>query len=30
MINGAPTDCNSKPYKDGATQVLQEARGRRS
>ncbi|HYM58215.1 MAG TPA: substrate-binding domain-containing protein [Solirubrobacteraceae bacterium] len=22
MINGAPTDSNSKPYKDGATQVL--------
>jgi D-xylose transport system substrate-binding protein len=24
MINGAPTDSNSKPYKDGATQVLKE------
>jgi D-xylose transport system substrate-binding protein len=24
MINGAPTDSNSKPYKDGATQVLEE------
>jgi len=26
MINGAPTDSNSKPYKDGATEVL-ERRG---
>jgi D-xylose transport system substrate-binding protein len=25
MINGAPTDSNSKPYKDGATQVLRKA-----
>jgi D-xylose transport system substrate-binding protein len=24
MINGAPTDSNSKPYKDGARQVLEE------
>ena len=24
MINGAPTDSNSKPYKDGATQVLKQ------
>jgi D-xylose transport system substrate-binding protein len=24
MINGAPTDSNAKPYKDGATQVLKE------
>ena len=24
MINGAPTDSNSKPYKDGATQVLKK------
>jgi D-xylose transport system substrate-binding protein len=24
MINGAPTDSNSKPYKDGAAQVLKE------
>jgi D-xylose transport system substrate-binding protein len=24
MINGAPTDSNSKPYKDGASQVLKE------
>jgi D-xylose transport system substrate-binding protein len=24
MINGAPTDSNAKPYKDGATQVLEE------
>ena len=24
MINGAPTDSNSKPYKDGATQVLKD------
>jgi D-xylose transport system substrate-binding protein len=24
MINGAPTDSNSKPYKDGAAQVLEE------
>jgi D-xylose transport system substrate-binding protein len=24
MINGAPTDSNSKPYKDGATEVLKE------
>jgi D-xylose transport system substrate-binding protein len=24
MINGAPTDSNSKPYKDGAMQVLEE------
>jgi D-xylose transport system substrate-binding protein len=23
MINGAPTDSNSKPYKDGATEVLE-------
>ena len=25
MINGAPTDSNSKPYKDGATQTYEEA-----
>ena len=25
MINGAPTDSNAKPYKDGATGVLEEA-----
>jgi D-xylose transport system substrate-binding protein len=24
MINGAPTDSNSKPYKDGASQVLKQ------
>jgi D-xylose transport system substrate-binding protein len=24
MINGAPTDSNAKPYKDGATQVLKK------
>jgi D-xylose transport system substrate-binding protein len=24
MINGAPTDSNAKPYKDGARQVLEE------
>ncbi len=24
MINGAPTDSNAKPYKDGATKVLKE------
>ncbi|HEY7455583.1 MAG TPA: sugar ABC transporter substrate-binding protein [Thermoleophilaceae bacterium] len=24
MINGAPTDSNSKPYKDGATEVLKQ------
>jgi D-xylose transport system substrate-binding protein len=24
MINGAPTDSNSKPYKDGASQVLEQ------
>ena len=24
MINGAPTDSNAKPYKDGAHQVLKE------
>ena len=24
MINGAPTDSNAKPYKDGATEVLEE------
>ena len=24
MINGAPDDSNSKPYKDGARQVLEE------
>jgi D-xylose transport system substrate-binding protein len=24
MINGAPTDSNAKPYKDGATQVLEQ------
>jgi len=24
MINGAPTDSNAKPYKDGATQVLKQ------
>ena len=24
MINGAPTDSNAKPYKDGATEVLKE------
>jgi D-xylose transport system substrate-binding protein len=24
MINGAPTDSNSKPYKDGATEVLEK------
>src|SRR5215207_8023808 len=24
MINGAPTDSNAKPYKDGASQVLKE------
>jgi D-xylose transport system substrate-binding protein len=24
MINGAPTDSNSKPYKDGATEILKE------
>jgi D-xylose transport system substrate-binding protein len=24
MINGAPTDSNSKPYKDGATEVLEQ------
>ncbi len=24
MINGAPTDSNSKPYKDGATEVLKK------
>ena len=27
MINGAPTDSNAKPYKDGATKVLKK-RGR--
>jgi len=25
MINGAPTDSNAKPYKDGASQVLEES-----
>ena len=25
MINGAPTDSNAKPYKDGARQVLEES-----
>jgi D-xylose transport system substrate-binding protein len=25
MINGAPTDSNSKPYKDGASEVLKES-----
>lgn len=25
MINGAPTDSNSKPYKDGATQTYEQA-----
>jgi D-xylose transport system substrate-binding protein len=24
MVNGAPTDSNAKPYKDGATQVLKQ------
>jgi D-xylose transport system substrate-binding protein len=27
MINGAPTDSNSKPYKDGAAQVLKKEGG---